>query len=1062
MNSQEPTCKRQTMTPMLVRRATMTMTKQARLLTLSILRPALWSVVLLALPSASFAQSVLLDDAHTSTAPKSMDSNFGTNPNLFVNDAGNVYIKFKFSSTLPTGTPGSAVQRATLKLYLANVTTPGKLDVYAVAGPWDEATVTARNAPPLGSLLTTTTVIGLEKRHEFLVVDITILVRQWLGDDGQGTNGIPNYGLAIVAHPPDAATPEAANITFDSKENSQTSHEAQLNLYLQSSAGLEVVKHDASLKGEGTSALPLGVAVGGINNTHLANDAVTSEKIADNAVTMSELADGSVTSPKITAPLSLTSADAGFTLSVSNTGPGAAITANGAINTTSQYNIGGNRVLSVSGNQFLPNSNIFAGVGAGSANTTGFRNAFFGSNAGLSNTEANDNAFFGSEAGRQTTTGGGNSFFGAFAGNNNTTGGGNSFFGNFAGLRNTSGYLNSFFGENSGVNNTSGQENAFFGKDAGVLNATGNRNAFFGQAAGFSTVANQNSFFGSNAGNANTTGENNVFAGYFTGTNNKTGSNNTVLGANANVGADNLAHATAIGADAVVSTSNTVVLGRSADTVQVPGALNVAGTFGANILDAAAQFNLGGNRVLSIGGSQADPNSNLFAGVGAGASNPTGVGNSFFGPNAGSSTTQGNRNAFFGLAAGFNNNTGDSNSFFGHLAGFSNKAGGSNSFFGQGAGLSNTTGSSNAFFGNGAGGFTTTGLFNTFVGSAAGANNSTGNSNTVIGAFANLGTSNLVNAAAIGAFALVNTSDTIVIGKTAGNYFGVVRPADTVQIPGALNVAGAFGANILDAATQFNIGGNRVLTVSGNQELPNSNIFAGVGAGASNIGIGNSFFGRNAGLNNTGGGSNSFFGIDSGRSNTTGTGNAFFGDTAGLSNTTGGSNSFLGVLAGGSTTTGSLNTFVGRFAGVNNTTGGSNSFFGADAGNLSATGANNTFIGSEAGFFTANPVGNNNTLLGANTVVQSGVSNSSAIGHRAQVSQSNSLVLGGISDVNGGTNTNVGIGTTAPKTKLHLTGGKIYVEANGQGIILKSPGGACFELTVTDAGALTTTPVACP
>lgn len=30
-----------------------------------------------------------------------------------------------------------------------------------------------------------------------------------------------------------------------------------------------------------------------------------------------------------------------------------------------------------------------------------------------------------------------------------------------------------------------------------------------------------------------------------------------------------------------------------------------------------------------------------------------------------------------------------------------------------------------------------------------------------------------------------------------------------------------------------------------------------------------------------------------------------------------------------------------------------------------------------------------------------------------------------------------------------------------QGIILKSPGGACFELTVTDAGALATTAVAC-
>ena len=33
-------------------------------------------IVLLALPSGAFAQSLLLDDAHTSTAARSLDSNF--------------------------------------------------------------------------------------------------------------------------------------------------------------------------------------------------------------------------------------------------------------------------------------------------------------------------------------------------------------------------------------------------------------------------------------------------------------------------------------------------------------------------------------------------------------------------------------------------------------------------------------------------------------------------------------------------------------------------------------------------------------------------------------------------------------------------------------------------------------------------------------------------------------------------------------------------------------------------------------------------------------------------
>ena len=43
---------------------------------------------------------------------------------------------------------------------------------------------------------------------------------------------------------------------------------------------------------------------------------------------------------------------------------------------------------------------------------------------------------------------------------------------------------------------------------------------------------------------------------------------------------------------------------------------------------------------------------------------------------------------------------------------------------------------------------------------------------------------------------------------------------------------------------------------------------------------------------------------------------------------------------------------------------------------------------------------------------------------------------------------------------LHLLGGKRYVDAIGQGVVLKAPAGACFGLTVTNAGALPTTAVA--
>jgi hypothetical protein len=70
------------------------------------------------------------------------------------------------------------------------------------------------------------------------------------------------------------------------------------------------------------------------------------------------------------------------------------------------------------------------------------------------------------------------------------------------------------------------------------------------------------------------------------------------------------------------------------------------------------------------------------------------------------------------------------------------------------------------------------------------------------------------------------------------------------------------------------------------------------------------------------------------------------------------------------------------------------------------------------------------------------------------IAGTNQLVLSG-----GG----VGIGTTAPKAKLEVATGDVYVSNNGSGIILKATDGAnCFRVTVNNAGALASTSVACP
>lgn len=308
------------------------------------------------------------------------------------------------------------------------------------------------------------------------------------------------------------------------------------------------------------------------------------------------------------------------------------------------------------------------------------------------------------------------------------------------------------------------------------------------------------------------------------------------------------------------------------------------------------------------------------------------------------------------------------------------------------------------------------------------------------------------------------------------------QATSTFNITGNGTVGGNLSGGLVNAATQYNIGGSRILSA------PGTNSFVGLSAGENTTGKDNAFFGKSAGFANTTGDGNaffgksageanktgnynsfygrsagaanadasdnsffgflsgaankqgdynSFFGSESGGANTTGSANAFFGASAGLNNTEGDSNSFFGYVAGynnlngkdnsafGSAagqrlTTGSYNAFFGKLAGSANSEGYSNTFVGTAAGLKTTMGFHNVFLGTEAGL--GNLTGSDNTTIGNTADVGSpNLTNATAIGANAQVDQSYALVLGSISGVNGAAaDTKVGIGTTTPNERLTI------------------------------------------
>jgi hypothetical protein len=348
---------------------------------------------------------------------------------------------------------------------------------------------------------------------------------------------------------------------------------------------------------------------------------------------------------------------------------------------------------------------------------------------------------------------------------------------------------------------------------------------------------------------------------------------------------------------------------------------------------------------------------------------------------------------------------------------------------GKGAG----SGIANVAVGQSALGSATTGNQNVAVGTNALANSTTAGNNTAIGQNAMATNISGGGNTSVGNFNLF--SNTIGVANTAvGNYcmFG--------NTTGGFNTA--MGNNALQANTTASNNSAFGWGALQNNTIGTSNTALGTGTLAANtIGIENTSVGRNALGNNTNGNYNTAIGFNSLVSNTTGGSNTGVGKFSLTTSTTGEQNTALGASSLPNITTGSFNVGIGVNSMANSSTAYNNVAIGYAAiqGTFGPTnvGYNNVGIGYYG--LRNNTNGYENIGVGYNSLLLNPSDNNSiVIGSNTTGIGSNTVVLGNDSIVTTALKGDVGIGTTSPSQKLHISGnlrvtGAIYDSTNSPG-----------------------------
>lgn len=183
------------------------------------------SLLILSIASrATAVEALLIQDTYVDNKNNSQQ---GSNGNLRVIKSGSqicrAFIKFNLA-TLPAGITAANVTQARLRLWVDKDSNAlGLVNLTPVTSVWDESTLTNTMSASLTSGLPKLFDLPINSAADFVSIDVTSWVKAWVS----GT--LVNEGFVI-----DPGSSASLNLLLDSKESTQTSHEPQLEIELNS------------------------------------------------------------------------------------------------------------------------------------------------------------------------------------------------------------------------------------------------------------------------------------------------------------------------------------------------------------------------------------------------------------------------------------------------------------------------------------------------------------------------------------------------------------------------------------------------------------------------------------------------------------------------------------------------------------------------------------------------------------------------------------------------------------------------------------------------------------